>query len=120
MGDFGDFEEVKDETKKDSQEQPQKQFPSRVKLPRDGEVIGKVMQRLGGNRMSIKATDGKTRNCRVPGRFRRRFWLREGHFVIIQPWEDDDEKGDIIYQYRPHEIIQLKKRGIVDQLKDEF
>ena len=119
---YGDFEEIEDENKKPSQEtnQQEQYVPSRVRLPRQGQFIGIVLERLGGKRMSIKTTDKKTRNCRVPGRFRRKFWLREGNFVIIEPWPDDNEKGDIIYQYRPNEIIQLKKKGFVKDLGNEF
>lgn len=119
---FGDFEEIEEESKDDSKkpQQPQRQFPSRVKLPREGQFIGIVIERLGGKRMSIKATDNKIRNCRVPGRFSRRFWLRPGNFVIIEPWPDDDDKGDIVYQYRPNEISQLKRKGFVENLVSEF
>jgi len=118
---FGDFEEI-EEGKEPENKKPQQvqQFPSRVRLPRDRQLIGIVLERLGGKRMSIKATDNKIRNCRVPGRFSRKFWLRPGYFVMIEPWPDDDSKGDIIYQYRPNEIIQLKKKGIVDNLVSGF
>jgi len=120
MGEFGDFEEVKEDSGK-KVEQPQEQrFPSRVKLPRAGQFIGIIVQRLGGKRMLVKTTDGKTRNCRVPGRFRRRFWLREGNYIVIEPWPDDDGKGDVVYQYRPNEIIQLKKKRLLENLRDEF
>ncbi|MBU0907193.1 MAG: translation initiation factor IF-1A [Nanoarchaeota archaeon] len=118
---YGDFEEIEDETKKtNANEQPQQNFPVRVRLPRDRQLIGIVLERLGGKRMSIKATDGKIRNCRVPGRFSRKFWLRPGHFVMIEPWPDDDDKGDIVYQYRPNEITQLKKKGLVNNLDRVF
>ena len=45
---------------------------TRVRLPGKGEVIGIIEQRLGGNKMMVKCLDGKNRNCRVPGRLRRR------------------------------------------------
>lgn len=117
---FGDFEEIQEEGKEPDKPAPQRQFPSRVKLPKDGQFIGIVIERLGGKRMSIKSTDNKIRNCRVPGRFSRRFWLRPGNFVIIEPWPTDDEKGDIVYQYRPNEISQLKRKGFVENLVSEF
>ncbi|MFH1289890.1 MAG: translation initiation factor IF-1A [Nanoarchaeota archaeon] len=120
--DYGDFEEIQEEGKEEKkpEQKPQHQFPSRVKLPRNKQLIGIVLERLGGKRMSIKSTDGKVRNCRVPGRFRRKFWLRPNHIVMIEPWPDDDNKGDIIYQYRPNEISQLKKRGLLKDLQSEF
>lgn len=119
---YGDFEEIKDETKKEAQapSQENSQFPARARLPRGNQIVGIVIQRLGGNRMSVKTTDNKTRNCRVPGRFKRKFWLREGNFVMIEPWADDDEKGDIVYQYRPNEISQLKKKINTENLNNNF
>ncbi|MBU0466170.1 MAG: translation initiation factor IF-1A [Nanoarchaeota archaeon] len=116
---YGDFEEIKDESEK-KPEEPDPTFNVRARIPRQGQLIGVVLERLGGKRMSIKATDKKVRNCRVPGRFRRKFWLRPNHIVIIEPWPDDDNKGDIVYQYRPAEIAQLRKRGILDDLSREF
>ena len=114
---FGDFQEVKD--KEDNQEHKQ-QFSTRVRMPRDTQVIGLIIQRLGGNRMEVKATDGKVRNCRVPGRYRRRLWLRPRDFILIVPWEYDDNKADIIYKYNSSEVNQLRKREIIKSLKDEF
>src|SRR3989344_7754151 len=108
---FGDFEEIKDEKQlkeEGKKEEEQASISFRIRSPRKGQFIGIVLQRLGGKRMSIKSTDNKIRNCRVPGRFSRKFWLREGNFVIIQPWPDDDDKADVVHQYRPTEIIQLK------------
>jgi len=114
---FGDFEEIKEEN---SEEPPQLDSNTRVRRPRDNEKIGIILQRLGGNRMNIKSTDGKTRNCRVPGKYRRQLWLRPRDIVLIKPWEDDDSKGDVIYKYPPVAVHQLKKKGIINDLKDEF
>ena len=115
---FGDFKEIVEEGKEEVQ--PELETSSRVRMPRDRELIGIIVQRLGGNRMEVKATDGKVRNCRVPGRYRRRLWLRPGDIVMIVPWEDDDNKGDVIYKYHSSQKNQLKKKGILDSLKEEF
>jgi len=92
----------------------------RVKLPRGREVLGIIEQRVGGTRMIVKCIDGKSRNCRVPGRLRRRLWLREGDVVIIEPWEFDDEKGDVLFKYNPTQIDWLKRKGYLKILEDEF
>jgi len=66
----------------------------RAKLPKKGEVIGIIERRVGGNKMIVNCLDEKTRNCRVPGRLKRRLWLRPGDVVIIEPWElDKDKRG---------------------------
>jgi translation initiation factor 1A len=114
---LGDFEEISEgqELKTENSE-----GYTRVRTPRGKELIGVIVQRLGGNRMEVATTDGKTRNCRVPGRFKRTLWLRPNDVVLIQPWEDDNEKGDVIFKYNSSAITQLKKRGILDKIKTGF
>ena len=93
---------------------------SRAPLPRGEEIIGIVEQRLGGNKMFVACLDGKTRNCRVPGRLKRKLWLRPGDVVIVEPWELDKNKGDIILKYKPNQIEWLKKKGYLKTEKSEF
>jgi len=92
----------------------------RVKLPRGKEVLGIIEQRVGGARMIVKCVDGKSRNCRVPGRLRRSLWLREGDVVIVEPWEFDNEKGDVIFKYNPTQIDFLRRRGYLKTAENEF
>ena len=92
----------------------------RVRLPRDKEVVGFIDQRVGGSRMLIRCSDGKVRNCKVPGRLRRQLWLRERDYVIVQPWEFDDGKGDIIFKFTPAAIEILKTKGYLKGLQEEF
>ena len=93
---------------------------TRVRLPRGEEVIGIIEQRLGGNKMLVNCLDGKTRNCRVPGRLRRALWLRPGDVVIIEPWELDKDKGDVIFKYRPNQVEWLKTKGFLKTESTEF
>ena len=91
----------------------------RVKTPRDREVIGVVSRRLGGSRMEVACLDGKTRICRIPGRLKNKLWIRENDIVLVEPWQfEGDEKGDIIFKYKPSHIDWLKKRGFLDKLSD--
>lgn len=116
MSDYGEFE-----SSAEGGEQPgQPEVGGRIRFPRDGEVIGMILQRLGGNRMEVICTDGKTRNCRVPGRFKRSMWLRPKDIVLVEPWPDDNAKADVIFHYSPPAANQLRKRGILDSLKSEF
>ncbi len=92
----------------------------RVKLPRGREVIGIIAQRCGGSRMLVSCMDGKTRNCKVPGRKRRGLWLREGDAIIIEPWEFDDDKGDVLFKYTDNQVRKLKEMGKLTTDEDEF
>ena len=100
------------------QNQEEKTF--HVRLPRGEELIGVIEQRLGGNKMMVNCSDGKLRNCRVPGRLRRKLWLHPDDVVIIQPWELDKNKGDVIFKYRPNQVAWLRKKGYLKQEKNEF
>jgi len=92
---------------------------SRVKLPRGRQTFGIVEQRLGGTRMRVRCMDGKTRICRIPGRYKRTLWVREGDLVLVEPWElSGDDKGDLIFKYRKSQIMWLKKTGHIKELSD--
>jgi len=97
------------------------QVVTRVRTPRDNEVIGLVDQRVGGNRTIIKCLDDKERNCRIPGALRRRLWIRPGDTVIVKPWEfEGDKKGDILFKYTPAQVEFLKRKGFIKEVKNEF
>ncbi len=92
----------------------------RAPLPKDREVLGIIEQRLGGNKMMVSCLDGKSRNCRVPGRLKRRLWLRPDDVVIVEPWELDDNKADILLKYKPNQVAWLRKQGYLETEKSEF
>ncbi len=91
----------------------------RIKLPKHNQSLGIVDQRLGASRMKVKCLDGKTRICRIPGRLKRKLWVREEDIVLVEPWElGGDEKGDIIYKYKKTQILFLKKKGYLKKLEE--
>ena len=104
-------------TRKEREEEVREEI-SRTPLPRGRQIIGFVDQLLGGKRMYVDCTDGKRRLCRVPGRFKRKVWVREGDFVLVEPWEiQGDERGDIVYKYKYHQIDYLRKKGLLKGLE---
>jgi translation initiation factor 1A len=91
----------------------------RVRLPRGNQVLGILEQRLGGSRCRVRCFDGKVRVCRIPGRLKRSLWVREGNVILIEPWEfGGDEKGDIVFKYRPNQVGFLKKKGLLNEIED--
>jgi len=101
------------------QEELQQQI-SRIHLPRGTQTFGIVQRRLGGSRMEIRCFDGKTRICRIPGRLKRRLWVRASDLVIVEPWEfSGDKRGDVIYKYSKAQLSFLKRKGYLKQM-DEF
>jgi len=113
--------QFKDKSKKNKPKQyNQQNQPTRVKLPKSGEVLGLVEQRYGGMKMLVKCTDGVSRNCRVPGRLKRRLWIREGDIILIEPWEFDNKRGDVLFKYNPSAVNWLKNKGYLKNITDEF
>jgi len=92
----------------------------RTKLPRGKQVFGILEQRVGGSRSKVRCLDGKSRICRIPGRLKRRLWVREGDVVLVEPWElSGDDKADIIFKYKKVQVEWLRKKGYLEGL-DEF
>lgn len=91
---------------------------SRAPLPRGNQVIGLVDQLLGAKRMYVECSDGKRRLCRVPGRAKRKVWVREGDFVLVEPWPvQGDERGDVVYKYKFYQVDILRRKGLLKELE---
>lgn len=90
----------------------------RVRIPREGEVLGIAVQLLGHDRVRVKCADGKARLCRIRGTMKKRVWIREDDVVLVAPWDfQTDQRGDIIWRYSQGEAGWLEKRG---HLKIEY
>ncbi|MDE1860890.1 MAG: translation initiation factor eIF-1A [Candidatus Micrarchaeota archaeon] len=81
-------------------------------LPKKGEFIGLVTKALGASKFSIMCNDHKERICSIPGRLKRRFWIKEGDLVIVKPWVvQADERGDVIWRYSMMDKDTLRQKG---------
>ncbi len=90
--------------------------------PTDGEVICVVKRILGAEHVVVLCTDGKERVARIPGRLRKRIWIKEGDVVLAAPWDFQPNRCDIIYRYESDELKRLYEenvvsRDVIDQLK---
>ncbi len=94
---------------------------AKVKLPdrEAGEMLGKVLEIVGDDRARVYCEDGVIRIARIPGRYRKRMWIREGDIVIVLPWEFQKNKADIMYKYSKNEVEELRKMGLLDKLEAE-
>jgi translation initiation factor 1A len=89
----------------------------RVRTPEKGEVLGIVLSLLGGGRLEVKCDDGFNRIGRIPGRMRRRIWVRVGDLVLLKPWEvQADERGDVIWKYSRAQAMWLEKKGYLKNI----
>ncbi|MCX8206609.1 MAG: translation initiation factor eIF-1A [Methanothrix sp.] len=86
---------------------------TRVRVPRkqNREVFGYVESLLGSNRIKVRCMDGQTRIARIPGKMKKRIWIREGDVVIVVPWEFQDDKADVIWRYTGPQVDWLERKG---------
>jgi translation initiation factor 1A len=85
-----------------------------------GEMFGIADQLLGASRIKVMCADGKSRMGRIPGKIRKRMWIREGDLVIIKPWEFQDDKADIKYRYTKTQASYLSRKKILPKNLDVF
>lgn len=88
--------------------------PIRIRVPRQGEVLGVIEAMLGSNKLRVRCHDDKIRTCRIPGKLRKIVWMREGDVVLVKPWDiQGDKRGDIITRYTQTQVSWLRKKGIL-------
>lgn len=87
----------------------------RVRLPKEGEVLGIVTQILGADRLQVRCMDGKTRVVRIPGKYRKRLWCRQNDIVAVMPWYglQEDTRADLTYRYRRNAAEWLEDNGYI-------
>ena len=86
-------------------------------MPQPGELIGKVVRIAGATKFLVRCTDSNERLCSIPGRLRRRFWIKENDIVIVRPWiVQTTERGDIVWRYSVMDIGKLRDRKLLDTL----
>jgi translation initiation factor 1A len=83
-------------------------------MPKDNEVFGVVERMLGASRMQVRCKDDKVRICRIPGKIRRKIWIKEGDVVLVKPWDvQGDEKGDVVWRYTKPQVNRLINKGVL-------
>jgi len=94
----------------------------RVPLPKRkvNEMFAIADQILGGRRVRSICEDGETRLSRIPGKMRRRQWVREGDLIVIQPWEFQDEKANVCMRYTKTQSLYLSRKGVLPEIVDLF
>ncbi|MCL5438151.1 MAG: translation initiation factor eIF-1A [Candidatus Thermoplasmatota archaeon] len=94
----------------------------RVILPnmKKGEMFGLVEKLSGASRLTVMCEDGYTRSSRIPGKMRKRMWIRENDLVIVKPWEFQNEKADVVYRYTQTQASYLSRNRLLPQVIDIF
>ncbi len=90
----------------------------RLRLPRreNLEMFGVVIQLHGSNQVKILCEDGKERGCRIPGKMKKKTWLRERDIVIIKLWDFQQSKADVVWRFLGMQVENLRRRGYLRNL----
>ena len=93
---------------------------SRIRIPKEGEIFGIVELMLGSDKLRVQCDDGKERIVRIPGKLRKRVWIRVGDLILIQPWKVmSDRRADVIWRYTRTQARWLQKKGRIKNLSIE-
>jgi translation initiation factor 1A len=96
----------------------------KIRVPTPNERINEMFaiadQILGGRKVRVVCADGESRLARIPGKMRRRQWVREGDLIIIQPWDFQDAKADVKRRYTKTQSLYLSRKGVLPEIVDVF
>ncbi len=94
----------------------------RVPLPnrKVNEMFAIADQMLGGRRVRAICEDGEVRIARIPGKMRRRQWVREEDLIVVQPWEYQDDRANVISRYSKTQAMYLSRKGQLPGVVDVF
>ena len=94
-----------------------KKSPSekKVVLPGEGESLCVVEKIIGGDHVLIRCLDdpNSVKKAKIPGKMRRRVWIREGDIVIAAIWDFQPDRADITYRYQRDELKRLLVRNLL-------
>ena len=72
---------------------------------------------LGSDKLRVQCDDGKERIVRIPGKLRKRVWIRVGDLILIQPWKVmTDRRADVIWRYTKTQAKWLERRGYLKSI----
>ena len=108
--------------KKNKKNAPEPTENIRVTLPYKpkGEMFAVAETFQGGSRLQLICEDGKRRMGRIPGKLRRRMWVRENDLLIVVPWSFQDSKADVKFRYTPTQTSNLKRKGKIPEILDIY
>ena len=89
----------------------------RIPLPnrQKGEMMAIVEQHMGGGRLRVLCEDDKARLARIPGKIKKRRWIRTGGLIIIKPWDFQMDKADVVYRYTPTQVANLARKNLIPE-----
>ena len=79
------------------------------------QAYAQITQNMGGSRLQVKCSDGKKRSAIIPGRLRKRLWMRKDDIILCELGSmGNDKECHILHKYNNKEIGILQSKGFID------
>ena len=85
-------------------------------LPKEGELLGRVIKLVGGDNIIVKCTDGKVRTCRIRGQNKAKDVDKGQRPGADSPGNFKSERTDIIWRYIAGHAEKMKADGLLKGL----
>ena len=74
-----------------------------------------ITKMLGDRRLTVMLPDQTETLAIIPGRFRKRCWMRVGDIIVVSHRDFQDGKMDVCYKYNDDEVRQLARHFEIPQ-----
>ncbi len=110
------------DTMVDEQFESTEEDVSRIRLPniKEAEMFGIADQLLGASKIKVMCEDGQSRVGRIPGKIKKRMWIREGDLLIVSIWDFEPSKCDVRFRYTRTQAGNLSRKGKIPKNLDIF
>jgi translation initiation factor 1A len=81
-----------------------------------GEMFAVILKMHGSDQIAAKCEDGIERKCRIPGKLKKRVWMREGDVIIVKLWDFQPSKADVVWRFLPAQTERLKRMRLLEKL----
>lgn len=102
----------------EAQQAKQAELISRIRYPRKDELemFAVATQLMGTDQVKCMCEDGVERQCRIPGKMKKKVWIRQGDLLIIKLWYFQTRKADIVWRFLGTQAEHIKRKGVLKNL----
>ena len=84
-------------------------------FPDDTQEYAKIIKLLGDRRITVILDDQTEVLAVIPGKFRKRCWMKIGDIIIVSKREFQESKYDVCYKYNEDEVRILAKNNEIPE-----
>ena len=102
----------------EAQQAKEQQLIAKIRYPRrdELEMFAIATQLMGTDQVKTIAEDGIERQARIPGKMRKKVWIRQGDLLIIRLWDFQPIKADIVWRFLGTQAEHIRRKGLLNKL----